>query len=884
MPPLFIIDASGYLYRSYFAIRNMTNPEGESTNALFGFIRSLEKLMKEFSTEDIIAVFDGPKGGKQREAIYPEYKAHRAKAPPDLYYQIDWARHWCDLSGVPNLSLPEVEADDTIGAIAKWAKNIGREVYLCTSDKDLCQLVNGHVKVLNTFKDNLILDEKGVKEQFGVRPDQIIDYLAITGDASDNVPGVPGIGPKGAAKLLEEYGTLENVLDNAEKISAKKTKESLLANKENALLSKKLVSLIPDVDIPKDEKFFERKAPNHPELKAFYQKMNFVSLLKELDQETPKETSTADYQLVNDEASLKALIKTLQGAKEVSFDTETTSENPLRADLVGLSFAIEEGKAFYVPVNGALKPDKVLGTLKPVFENPDIGFYGHNVKYDLHLLKNVGIEVKNLSFDTILASYILNAHERRHNLDYLALTEFEKVKIPIQDLIGKGKSQVTMKEVSLEKVSEYACEDADYTLRLKKRFEKELKERGLLDILVDLELKLTPVLALMERHGIFLDTETLAPLKDKVLKELKTLTHEIIELAGEDFNLSSPKQLGQILFEKMGIHPPKKTSTGFSTDADVLEKLSEDHPIAKKVLEWRSLEKLRSTYIERLPEDINPRDGRVHPTFNQAVAATGRLSCQDPNLQNIPVRTELGREIRKAFRPEKKGWSYVSCDYSQIELRLLAHLSEDEALIKAFKNNEDIHQRTAADVMGVSLDEVTKEMRHQAKAVNFGVLYGQGDFGLARELGISRKEAADFIKSYFDRFPGVKKYIESCKEEARKTGRTKTLTGRERLIPEIDSKNGMIRQAAERLSVNTPLQGTAADLIKFAMIKIDRKLKERNTLGYMILQIHDELIFEVPDDEIPLFEDLVPRTMQSVWDLKVPLVADLKVGKNWKEC
>lgn len=884
MPPLYIIDASGFLYRSYFAIRNMTNNEGESTNALFGFIRSLQKLQKDFPLENLVAVFDGPKNGKSREAIFSDYKAHRAKTPPDLYYQIDWARHWCDLAGVSNLSVPEVEADDTIGAIAKWAEEQEIDVFLCTSDKDLCQLVNSKIKVLNTFKENLILDDKGVEAQFGVRPDQIVDFLALTGDASDNVPGVQGIGAKGAAKLLNEFGTLENLLSNLDKVSAKKTKEALQANIENALISKKLVSLIPNVPFPKETAFYQLKTPNADELKAFYQKMNFASLLKDLDAAHPKDVKKGDYELVNSEQAFKALIKTLEGADEICFDTETTSENPLRADLVGLSFAIEEGKAWYVPLNGALAPSKILGALKPIFENPKKGFYGHNVKYDLHLLKNVGIDLKRLSFDTILASYILNAHERRHNLDYLALTEFEKVKIPIQDLIGKGKGQLSMREVSLEKISEYACEDADYTLRLKKKFEAELKERGLYSLLVDLELKLTPVLARMERHGIFLDKDKLSPLKDSVIEQLDNLSKEIMEMAGEEFNLGSPKQLSHILYEKMGIHPPKKTETGFSTDADVLEKLSLDYPICMKILEWRSLEKLRSTYIEKLPLDINPRDSRVHPTFNQAVAATGRLSCQDPNLQNIPVRTELGREIRAAFRPEKKGWSYLSADYSQIELRLLAHLSGDKALIEAFEHNEDIHQRTAAEVMGVQLDQVTKEMRRQAKAVNFGILYGQGDFGLARELGISRKEANDHIRRYFERFPTVKIFIETCKEEARKTGRAKTLTGRERLIPEINSKNQMIRSQAERLAVNTPLQGTSADLIKFAMIRIDQKLKELETLGYMILQIHDELLFEIPDEEIPLFQELVPRYMQSVYDLKVPLIADVAIGKNWKEC
>ena len=612
--------------------------------------------------------------------------------------------------------------------------------------------------------------------------------------------------------------------------------------------------------------------------------MDFHSLIKELDQSAPAVEEKVAYHLVNDENAFKSLLRMLEKHTEICFDTETTSEYPLKAELVGISFAVDKKEAWYVPFNGSIPPAKVLGALKPLFENPEKSFYGHNVKYDLHLLRNYGIVIKNLSFDTILASYILNAHERRHNLDHLSLALFEKVKIPIHDLIKKGKKQISMREVPLEKIADYACEDADYTVRLKHRFQKELEERGLQKVFYEIELPLVPVLADMERNGIFLDAPQLEKLQGKVASELKGLQETILEMAGEEFNLNSPKQLSHILFEKMGIRPPRKTETGFSTDADVLEQLQWDFPIAKKLLEWRSLEKLRSTYIEKLPAEISPRDGRIHCNFNQTVAATGRLSCQDPNLQNIPVRTELGREIRAAFRPEKAGWSYLSADYSQIELRLLAHLSEDQSLIDAFLNHQDIHARTAADVMGVALDQVTKEMRHHAKAVNFGILYGQGEYGLSQELGISRQAAAHFIQRYFARFPGVKLFIQKCKDEAKRTGRATTLTGRERLIPEINSKNGQIRQAAERLAVNTPLQGTAADLIKLAMLQIDRKLKERQTRGFMVLQIHDELIFEIPDEEIPFFKDIIPKYMQSVFELKVPLVADVLVGKNWKEC
>ena len=577
--------------------------------------------------------------------------------------------------------------------------------------------------------------------------------------------------------------------------------------------------------------------------------MNFSSLLKELD--SPKTEEEVSYNLVNDEPAFKALLKTLESASLICFDTETTSESPIKAELVGISFAIQEKEAWYVPFNGAIPPSKILGALKTLFENPKKGFFGHNVKYDLHVLRNYGIEVKNLAFDTIIASYVLNAHERRHNLDYLALTLFDKVKIPIEELIGKGKKQTSMAQVPLDKISAYSCEDADYTFRLQEKFKQELEARGLTKVFYEIEMPLVPILAAMERQGIFVDTAVLTPLSEKVHLELKQLTDTLYQMAGEEFNLNSPKQLSQILFEKMDIPPPRKTETGFSTDADVLEELKWNYPIAHKLLEYRSLEKLRSTYIEKLPQEINPRDGRIHCTFNQTVAATGRLSCQDPNLQNIPVRSALGQEIRAAFRPEKSGWSFFGADYSQIELRLVAHLSQDPAMIAAFLHNQDIHSRTAADVLGIPLDHVTKEMRQKAKAVNFGIIYGQGEFGLSQELGISRAEAAHFIARYFERYPKVREFVQSCKDEALKTGRAKTLTGRERLIPEINSKNRQIRAAAERLAVNTPLQGTAADLIKLAMLAVDAKLKEQRARGFLVLQIHDELIFEIPDREIP---------------------------------
>lgn len=860
----------------------MTNSRGQSTNALFGFIRSILKLKNDFQCDHWVSVFDGPQNQKSREAIYADYKAHRASMPPDLNYQIEWGRVWCDLMGIPNLSVPGIEADDTIGSIALWAKEGGYDVFVCTSDKDLCQIVQENISILNTFKENQILDPAGVEAQFGVKPNQIIDYLSITGDSSDNVPGVSGFGPKTAADLLKQHGSLDALLENPSLISGKK-RDIFIQEKERAVLSRQLVTLHTDVDFPKDKTFFQHGSPKLEELKSFYLEMGFNSLLKELEPPKPIDTAV-HYYLVNSEEDFQKLLERLKKETVIAFDTETNSEDPIKATACGVSFAFQEKEAFYIPLNGALPRESILTQLKPIFEDRSKQFFGHNVKYDLHILQNEGIEVGTIGFDTMLASYILNAHERRHNLDLLSLTLFNHTKIPIDNLIGKGKNQISMFDVPLETISTYACEDADFTFRLKNLFDKELKERGLESLFYQTEVPLIRVLNRMERKGMWIDQPFLKGLGSQVEEELNHLTQSIYGMAGEEFNLNSPKQLSAILFEKMGIKPPRKTKSGHSTDADVLEELKQEHPIAQKLIEYRALEKLRSTYIDKLPSQVFEKDGRIHSTFNQTVAATGRLSSQDPNLQNIPVRSEMGKKIREAFKPEKPGWSYFSADYSQIELRLLAHLSEDKTLIDAFLSNQDIHTATAAQIFGLDIASVTPEQRQRAKAVNFGIIYGQGDFGLSQELGISRFEAAEIIHLYFKKYERVHNYLQEQKELARKTGRARTLTGRERLLPEITSKNIQIRLAAERLAVNTPLQGTQADLIKMAMIEIDQKLRDKNLKGFMVLQIHDELLFEIPDEEIPIFKELVPFHMQNIFQLKVPLNVDIHIGKNWKEC
>jgi DNA polymerase-1 len=882
MKSLYILDASHFLYRNYFAIRHLTNNKGESTNALYGFIRSVLKLIKDFHPDHIVSVFDGPAGTEKRKSIYREYKANRAAVPLDLRYQIEWAQKFCDLIGISKLVIPKVEADDAMGAIATWAGTGETHVYLCTGDKDLCQLVNDNIFVLNPSKENQILGKLEVEKAYGVPPEKIIDFLAITGDSSDNVPGISGFGEKTAIALLKEFDSLETILAHPEKIPGKRKQEILIAEAEKARLSRQLVTLDLYVDVPKEDTFYQLKKPLIEELREFYQYMNFLSLIKELEQSAQQEIAIS-YHLVDDEENFQKLLAFLKTQNEICFDTEATHWKPLNAKLVGIGFGTSPGEAWYVPANGNLGLQRVIEGVKPIFENPSIAFYGHNVKYDWHILANHGIYVQKISFDTILASYLLNSHSRQHSLDQLTLQYFGKIKIPIVSLIGKGKNEINISDVALDKICEYCSEDVDYTCRLKQILENELHSRKLMELFNEVELPLTVVLGHMERKGIFLDEFQLQNMGEAVNLAIKELETEIYALAGETFNLNSPKQLSIILSQKLGLKLPK-IATGLSTSADVLESLQENHPIIKKVLEYRTVEKLRSTYLETLSNEINSSTDRIHPTFNQSVAATGRLSCQDPNLQNIPVRSEIGSKIREAFRPQKPEWSYLAADYSQIELRLVAHFSEDPYLLEAFQNNEDIHTHTAATILNIPISQVTKEQRYHAKAVNFGIIYGQQAFGLSRELSIGLEQARFFIDKYFERYKKVKDFLETCKEEARKTGKATTLIGRERAIPEINSKNPHIRAAAERLAVNTPLQGTAADLIKLAMLKIDKNLSNAQSLGYMILQIHDELIFEIPDVEIPKFQLFVKEIMEDVFTLKVPLVVNMTIGKNWKEC
>jgi DNA polymerase-1 len=879
---LFVVDAANYLFRSYFAIRKMTNPKGASTNALFGFIRSIQKIIKDFHPAHLVCVFDGPNNKKSRLEIYKDYKAHRTGMPEDLLPQLTLAKNYLDFAGIPYLQIEEVEADDTIGTIAKWGEKQNLLTYLCSSDKDLCQLVNDKIFVVNTFKENLIIDRKEVENIYGIEPEQIVDYLAIMGDSSDNIPGVSGCGPKTASELLKKFKSLSLILEKPEILESKKLIEKFTTQKENALISQKLAKIQTDVSIPHEVPFYKIKEPNVEKLKDFFTEMDFQTLLKEIAP-LPAPQKSHPYILVEDEATLEKIISELLHKKEICIDTETTSVEPMLASIVGIGLSAELDKVYYIPLNHKISKEKILALLKPLLENPSISFIGHNIKYDMHTLLNHGIYLRTISFDTMIASYLLNAHSNRHNLDTLTLEKFGYTKIPIENLIGK-KGQISMMDVPHKMVADYCGEDVYYTLKLKECFEKELKERSLWDLFTTLEMPLLPVLFKMERRGIYVDCETLSKLSFEFHKELEYLIGQIYNLSGEEFNINSPKQLSTILFEKLHIPPPgKKTQSGYSTNAEVLESLSGDYPIIDLILEYRTLEKLRSTYIDALPLQINPSTKRIHTTFNQSGTVTGRLSSTNPNLQNIPIRKPEGKKIREAFKSEP-GSSFISLDYSQIELRLLAHFCEDPHLIAAFKNNEDIHKSCAAMVFEVPLNLVTDEMRSKAKAVNFGLIYGQQAFGLSKQLGISVKEASTFIDRYFKMYPTVKNFLETCKETARRTGKATTLFGRERLLEEITSKNGMLRSQAERLAVNAPIQGTQADIIKLAMIQIDKKLTETPSKTSLILQIHDELIFECPDDSLTETAKTIASIMEGIIDLKVPLKVDISFGKNWGEC
>lgn len=879
---LYLVDAANFLFRSFFAIRGMSTKQGTPTNALYGFIRSIEKIIKDFSPEYMAIVFDGPSNKASRTAIYEAYKSHREGMPEDLVIQLAPALEFCRLSGLPLFQIEGIEADDTIGSIARFAKENSFDAVLLSSDKDLCQLVDPHCQMVNASKDNLVIDEAKVKELYGIRPDQMVDYLAIVGDASDNIPGVSGLGPKAAEALLQEFGTLENIYHHLEEIKSASQRKKMEEGKENALLSQKLATIDCHIAIPTEIEHYKIKERNLEGLAKLYEQMEFSTLLKSLGEagESKKPFTAGKYHLIETKEAFEALLTKLQKAKEICIDTESTSLEKMQAKLVGIGFCIDPKEAFYVPFNHSIEPEWLLKKLKTLFENSAHAFFGHNIKYDLHILANHGLFPAIICFDTMLASYILHPEKNRHGLDELTEEIFGYQKVSFKELVGKEEN---IGHIPVDKVCYYCCEDVLFTYQLFEHFEPLLIKESQEFTFYEIELPLLPILFAMERKGVFVDPKMLSIMSSELKKEIDKIEKEIYALSNQTFNIKSPKQLATVLFEDLKIPYPKK-GKNVSTAADILESIQNNHPIIEKILQFRMLDKLRSTYVDALPLQIDQTTGRIHCTFNQTGTATGRLASQDPNLQNIPIRSHIGKTIRNAFKPGEPGYSFLSADYSQIELRIVAHLSQDENMINAFHHSSDIHRATAALIFGIKEEDVTDEMRSSAKAVNFGIIYGQGPFGLSQVLKMDVRSAGKFIHDYYERYKGIKTFLDKAKDAARQNGFTSTMTHRKRAIPDINSKNSFLRAAAERLAVNSPIQGTQADIIKMAMIKLDQEMDKKGLKSALILQIHDELIFECKDSELTLMEPLVKEVMENIVKLTVPLKVDIHIGKNWGEC
>lgn len=884
---LYLIDGTAYVYRAFHAIRSLSDSRGMPTNAVFGFTRMLIKLMQDRQPEYAVMLFDA-KGPTFRHERYPDYKANRPPMPDDLVAQLPIIREVTREFNFPVLEMPGYEADDLIGTLSRLATDGGFEVVMITGDKDFVQLVTDQATIWDPMKDE-VLDRRGVEEKFGLQPHQMVDVMGLSGDTADNVPGVPGIGMKTALSLIQQFGSMDNLYEQLESISREKQRQNLVAHKDQALLSRELVTIDTRVPLSFDLDGCRLKAPDNDNLVRLFQQLEFRQLQQAFAGQ--RKNRAKNYQAVMSRPELLRLKKNLQKAGLFALDTETTSQNPLVARLVGLSFAFRDDEAFYIPVGhhylgvpDQLGLEEVLQTLKDVLENPDLKKVGQNIKYDWLVLGRCGIELKGVAFDTMLASYLLNPSKRAHNLDQIALDFLGHKTITYQDVAGKGKNARTFDQVPLEEATPYACEDADITLMARNVLDRQLDEIGLNALLQEVEMPLVPVLMRMEKKGVRVDRDKLRELSKSFEARLEQLESSIYEVAGERFNIKSSQQLGAILFERLGLPVQKKTrkTKGYSTDVNVLSELAKAHELPALILEHRSLAKLKSTYSDALMQLIHADTGRIHTSYNQTVAATGRLSSSDPNLQNIPIRTEEGREIRRAFVPEP-GWELLSADYSQVELRILAHYSGDETLIRAFTENEDIHTRTAAEVFQVTAEDVTTDLRRQAKAINFGIIYGMSAFGLSNQLSISQKMAKVYIDNYFSRYPGVRRFMEETVERARKTRRTDTLLGRIRLLPDIGSSNHNLRQFAERTAINTPIQGTAADLIKIAMIRIDHALREQGLQTAMLISVHDELVFEVPPEEHETAARLITGIMEGVWDLKVPLKVNIAWGQNWAE-
>ncbi|OEF07231.1 DNA polymerase I [Vibrio crassostreae] len=923
--PLILIDGSSYLYRAFHAYPGTMSNGDIPTNAVYGVVNMLRSMMRQFASDRIAVIFDA-KGKTFRDDMYPEYKANRPPMPDDLRCQIEPLHNVIRAMGLPLISIPGVEADDVIGTLASQASKAGMPVLISTGDKDMAQLVDDNVTLINTMT-NVVMDREGVIEKFGIPPELIIDYLALMGDKVDNIPGVPGVGDKTATALLQGIGSIEKLYQNLDDIAAlgfrgsKTMAKKLIDNKDNAEMSYELATIKLDVELEETPESLVKAQPNTDELIKLYGQLVFKSWLNELleggsgvveaDEKSgavrSSEASTtstvemntsavtidrSNYETILDEASFNAWLEKLKASEVFAFDTETDSLDYMVANLVGLSFATEEGVAAYVPVAHdyldapqQLDRDWVLEQLKPILEDDAQAKVGQNLKYDMSVLARYGIEMKGIKHDTMLASYVFNSVGGKHDMDSLALRFLQHSCISFEQIAGKGKKQLTFNQIELGEASPYAAEDADVTLRLHNRLMENIEQdEKLKAIYEEIEVPLIPVMSRIERTGVFIDDMLLGAQSQEIAVRLDELEQKAYEIAEQEFNMNSPKQLQAILFEKMGLPVIKKTPSGApSTNEEVLQELALDYPLPKLIIEYRGLAKLKSTYTDKLPKMINVETGRVHTSYHQAVTATGRLSSTDPNLQNIPIRNEEGRRIRQAFVAQH-GWKILAVDYSQIELRIMAHLSGDKALLEAFQQGKDIHAATAAEIIGVNIEDVTTEQRRRAKAVNFGLIYGMSAFGLAKQLGIPRGEAQHYMDTYFERYPGVMQYMEDTRSAASEQGFVETIYGRRLHLPEIQSRNGMRRKAAERAAINAPMQGTAADIIKKAMLLVDEWIQaEGDGRVKLLMQVHDELVFEVEESSLAEIESKVQELMESAAELEVPLVAEAGHGDNWDQ-
>ncbi len=905
-----LVDGSSYLYRAFHALPPLTTSKGMPTNAVRGVISMIRKLIQSEGGSTVAIVFDA-KGKTFRNDIYKDYKANRPPMPDDLRCQIEPLHDLVKASGLPLISIVGVEADDVIGTLASMATAAGRKSLISTGDKDMAQLVNESTTLINTM-NNSRMDVDGVVEKFGVRPDQIIDYLALVGDTSDNIPGVPSCGPKTAAKWLTAYGSMQEVINNADQVKGK-IGEKLRDSIEFLPMSYELATIKTDVELDCSINDLNLQEPDKERLQALYEELEFKSMLNELNElnaggsgssvsattvstsdvtttSKPKPVET-DYSTVLDKKTFKSWLSKIKKSELLAFDTETDSLDYMSANLVGVSLSVKPGEAVYIPVahdyEGApkqLDADYVLGELKPLLEDSDVRLVGQNLKYDANVLHKYDVKLNGIAHDTMLQSYIINSTGSRHDMDSLAQRYLDTSTIHYEDVAGKGKNQLTFNEVPLEKASPYAAEDADITLRLHERLWPDLeKDKQLKALYEDIELPLLSVLSRVECNGVRIDAKKMEVQSQEIAEKLDQLQQSAYKDAGKEFNLSSPKQLQEIFFEEKGYPVLAKTPKGQpSTAENVMVQLAEKHELPRIILEYRSLSKLKSTYLDKLPKQVNDRTGRIHTSYHQAVASTGRLSSSDPNLQNIPIRTEEGRRIREAFVPTK-GYRLLAADYSQIELRIMAHLSGDPNLIDAFNNGQDVHRSTAAEVFAVDIEAVDGDQRRAAKAINFGLIYGMSAFGLAKQLDIARGEAQEYINLYFSRYPKVKEYMDNTREKAKDTGFVETVFGRRLYLPDINARNAQIRQYAERTAINAPMQGTAADIIKKAMILTDQWLHDSATDARIIMQVHDELVLEVKAGEAEAVSAKVSDLMVSAASLDIPLEVDAGIGNSWEE-